>query len=164
MKRSSCEEHDPVNAKSHRHLSEGHMLSAYSEVDRSECRGGGCQRWDPDNRLIGYRIWCGTERDAVVGDFIRRHQKDIVRTFESASKENVDVVSLKFNIEMEVKFTRNIGTTKMVCLLCSTRQLDFTFRWWRHMWTKRTCTIWLRSWRRRSIIIVVWISIWIYFR
>ena len=108
MKRSSCEEHDPVNAKYHRHLSEGHMLSAYSEVDRNECLGGGsCQRGDPDNRLIGYRIWCGTERDAVVGDFIRRHQKDIALTFESASKENADVISLKFNIEMQVKFIHN---------------------------------------------------------
>jgi len=52
MKRSSCEEHDPVNAKYHRHLSEGHMMSAYSEVDRNECHGGGCQRGDPDNRLL----------------------------------------------------------------------------------------------------------------
>jgi len=106
MKRSSCEEHDPINAKYHCHLSEGHMLSVYSEVDRNECRGG-CQCRDPDNRLIGYHIWCGTERDAVVGDFVRRHQKDIALTFESASKENADVVSLKFNIEMEVKFVRN---------------------------------------------------------
>ena len=71
------------------------MLSAYLEVDRSECCGG-CQRRDPDNRLIGYRIWCRTERDAVVGDFVRQHQKDIALMFESASKENADVVSLKF--------------------------------------------------------------------
>ena len=116
MKRSSnnsisCEEYGR-NAKCHRYLSDGHMLSAYSEVDRNECQRVPQQRRDPDNRLIGYRIWCGNEGDAVVGDFIRRHQKDIALTFESASKENADVVSLKFNIEMEVKFIRNIGSTK----------------------------------------------------
>jgi len=103
MKRSSCEEYGS-NAK-YRYLSDGHMLCAYSEVDCNECRG--CQRRDPDNRMIGYRTWCGTEGDAVVGDFIRRHQKDIALTFESASKENADAVSLKFNIEMEVKFIPN---------------------------------------------------------
>jgi len=123
MKRSSCEEYSR-NAKCHRYLSDGHMVSAYSEVDCNECHG--CQRRDPDNRMIGYHIWCGTERDTVVGDFIRRHENDIAVTFESARKENADVVSLKFNIEMEVKFNRN-GSGKTICL-CSTRQLDFTFR------------------------------------
>jgi len=64
------------------------------------------QRRDPDNLMIGDRIRCGIERDTVVGDFIRRHQ-NIAVTFESARKENADVASLKFNIEMEVKFNRN---------------------------------------------------------
>ena len=57
--------------------------------------------------MIGYRIWCGTEQDTIVGDFIRRHQKDIAITFESAKKENADVVFLKYNMEMEVKFKHN---------------------------------------------------------
>jgi len=110
------------NAKCYRRLSD--VPGAYPDVDCNVCCG--CERRDPDNVdrycidcMIGYRTWRGTAQDRVVGDYIPRYQYDIAITFETTRNEN-DVVNLKYFIEMEVKFYRN-GSEKNDILYMTAR-------------------------------------------
>jgi len=113
MKRSSYSSKNCFNCGEYHHTAKcyHHLSDAYPDVDCNVCCG--CERQDPYdvdryciNRMIGYCTWCGTAQDTVVGDLVRRYQNYIAITFETTRNQN-DVVNLKYYIEMEVKFYRN---------------------------------------------------------